>query len=92
MLGAGVRLLGQPYVWGGETEGSQAEGHGGIDCSGLSIRIINGSGVPSDQLTRILERTTYDMSDIAATRRITRARLRPADVICNRSPRRLVGG
>ena len=55
VLGTAARQLGQPYIWAGETEGAQAEGHGGFDCSGFAIRVINQSGVPKAQLAPILE-------------------------------------
>jgi len=81
VLRTGVRQLGQPYVWAGETEGRQSEGHGGFDCSGFTIRIVNQSGVASDQLAVIGERTTYTQSAIPQTRRVTRAKLQPGDAI-----------
>ena len=79
VLATGVRLLGQPYVWAGETEGTQAEGHGGFDCSGFTIRILNGSGVAPTAITPIGERTTYTQSAVGA--RITRDALQPADAV-----------
>lgn len=81
VLGSGARLLGQPYVWAGETEGRQAEGHGGFDCSGFTIRIINGSGVPENEIARVAERTTYTQSALPVSRRINIAQLAPADLI-----------
>lgn len=79
VLATGVRLLGQPYVWAGETEGAQAEGHGGFDCSGFTIRIINSSGVAPSALAPINERTTYTQSAVGP--RIGRDALQPADAI-----------
>lgn len=78
----GLRLVGQPYVWGGETEGSQAEGHGGFDCSGFVWRTVMGSGVPAANLVELTARTSQGMSDIPRARRIYRiASLRPGDVL-----------
>lgn len=81
ILSTAVRQLGQPYVWGGETEGSQPEGHGGFDCSGLIMRSLNQSGVPAAQIAPILERTTFTQSAMPKSRRITRARLQPGDLM-----------
>ncbi len=81
VLGTGVRQLGQPYVWAGETEGPQPEGKGGFDCSGFAIRVLNQSGVPKDQLRPVLERTTYTQSAIPAAARITKAKLQPGDLM-----------
>jgi cell wall-associated NlpC family hydrolase len=81
ILQTAVRQLGQPYVWAGETEGSQSEGHGGFDCSGFTIRVINQSGVPAAAIAPILERTTYTQSALPKSRRITQAKLQPGDAI-----------
>lgn len=81
VLSTAVRQLGQPYIWAGETEGSQAEGKGGFDCSGFTIRVINDGGVAPSALSRINERTTYTQSAIPARKRITRARLQPGDAM-----------
>lgn len=81
ILGTAARQLGQPYVWAGETEGSQPEGKGGFDCSGFAIRVVNQSGVPKDQLRPVLERTTYTQSAIPAAQRIPAAKLQPGDVM-----------
>lgn len=89
VLAAGVKQLGQPYVWAGETEGTQAEGHGGFDCSGFAIRVTNGAGLAPETVSLMAERTTYTQSAIAAPKRITRAKLQPGDVIFfgDRGPR-----
>lgn len=81
VLGTAARQLGQPYVWAGETEGQQAEGKGGFDCSGFAIRVVNQSGVPAAQLKPVLERTTYTQSAIPAAGRVTQAKLQPGDVM-----------
>lgn len=81
ILAASVGQLGQPYVWGGETEGAQAEGHGGFDCSGFTIRVVNSSGVPASDIAPILERTTYTQSALPAARRIAKLDLQPGDAM-----------
>lgn len=81
ILGTAASQLGQPYIWAGETEGAQAEGKGGFDCSGFTIRVINQSGVPTEQLKPILERTTYTQSAIPKPTRITQAKLQPGDAM-----------
>jgi cell wall-associated NlpC family hydrolase len=81
VLNVAVRQLGQPYVWAGETEGQQAEGKGGFDCSGFTIRVINQAGVPAAQLAIIAERTTYTQSAIPAARRIPVEALQPGDAM-----------
>jgi cell wall-associated NlpC family hydrolase len=79
ILGTAIAQLGQPYVWAGETEGKQAEGHGGFDCSGFAIRVINQGGVPAGALATIAERTTYTQSAIPAVQRIAIIALQPGD-------------
>ncbi|MCW2950665.1 MAG: NlpC/P60 family protein [Thermoleophilia bacterium] len=81
VLGTAVSQLGQPYVWAGETEGRQAEGHGGFDCSGFAMRVIDQGGVPAAALATITERTTYTQSAIPAGQRITAAALQPGDAM-----------
>ena len=81
VLGTAVSQLGQPYIWAGETEGRQAEGHGGFDCSGFTLRVINSGGVPAADLASINERTTYTQSAIPAAKRITRMNLQPGDAL-----------
>ncbi|MCW2960139.1 MAG: NlpC/P60 family protein [Thermoleophilia bacterium] len=81
ILRTAVAQLGQPYIWAGETEGRQSEGHGGFDCSGFTIRSINSSGVPAAQIAPIGERTSYAQSDVPAARRIARDALQPGDAM-----------
>ncbi len=81
ILGTAASLLGQPYVWAGETEGQQPEGKGGFDCSGFAIRVVNESGVPADQLLRVAERTTYTQSALPAARRLKLSQLQPGDLV-----------
>jgi len=88
ILTTAVRLIGHPYVWGGESEfpespyGSQV--HGGFDCSGFVWRVYKLQAYPgAAKLADTLQgRTTYAMSgEVPAARRIPLAGLQPADVI-----------
>jgi len=81
VLRSGVEMLGQPYVWAGETEGVQSEGHGGFDCSGFIWRTVLGGGVPADARRALPERTSMAMSDLPARARIGAAGLRPGDLM-----------
>jgi cell wall-associated NlpC family hydrolase len=81
VLATAVAQLGQPYVWAGETEGKQAEGHGGFDCSGFAMRVTNGSGLAPEAVASLTQRTTYTQSALPAPSRIARLGLLPADVI-----------
>lgn len=81
VLTTAVSLIGQPYVWAGESEGTQPEGHGGFDCSGFVWRTIINSGVPAAERVHITARTSYDMSAVAKRKRVRRARLKPGDII-----------
>jgi cell wall-associated NlpC family hydrolase len=88
ILTTATHFIGYPYVWGGESEkkvspyGPQV--HGGFDCSGFVWRVYKiqtyaGEGDLADVLQG---RTTYAMSgEVPASRRITFAKLQPADVI-----------
>jgi cell wall-associated NlpC family hydrolase len=77
---AALGLVGQPYVWAGETEGPQPEGHGGFDCSGFVWRTLLNSGVPADQRDAVTGRSSMAMSAEGA-RIYDRAALQPGDVI-----------
>ncbi|WP_333774600.1 C40 family peptidase [Streptomyces sp. IBSBF 3136] len=59
------RKLGSPYVWG-------ATGPDAFDCSGLALAAYHSAGVS-------LPRTTY--AQINAGRRVSRAELRPGDLV-----------
>ncbi len=78
-----VKQLGMPYVWGGTTEGSQPQGHGGFDCSGLVWRVmILDPAAPKGMLKKVGGRTTYEMARTTPrARRLSRARMRPGDII-----------
>jgi cell wall-associated NlpC family hydrolase len=88
ILTQGVRFVGYPYVWGGTSEFRQTlfgvTSRGGFDCSGFVWRVYKlqaYAGAP--QLQSVLRgRTTYQMSgEFPRSQRITRDRLRPADVV-----------
>jgi cell wall-associated NlpC family hydrolase len=88
VLTTAVRFIGYPYVWGGESEFPESpfgpQVHGGFDCSGLVWRVYKveqyaDGGTLADMLQG---RTTYAMSgEVPAAKRITFAKLQPADVI-----------
>jgi len=80
VLYQGIKLIGNPYVWAGESEGLQAEGHGGFDCSGFVVRIVLNGNVPTAKRQN-LGRTSMDMSNVPKAKRLTKAQLRPGDVI-----------
>ena len=78
-----VHQIGMPYVWGGTTEGRQPQGHGGFDCSGLVWRVmILDPAAPRGMARRVGGRTTYEMARTTKrSRRLSRARMRPGDII-----------
>jgi cell wall-associated NlpC family hydrolase len=82
-LARAVRQIGMPYVWGGTTEGRQPQGHGGFDCSGLVWRVmILDRAAPKGMLRKVGGRTTYEMARTTKrSRRLSRARMRPGDII-----------
>jgi cell wall-associated NlpC family hydrolase len=88
VLRRALRLVGSPYVWAGTSERPQSLfGRilpGGFDCSGFVWRVYKlepYAGARS--LASVLKgRTTYDMSaEVPRAARITRAALRPGDVV-----------
>lgn len=82
LMQTAVSLVGQPYVWAGETEGTQAEGHGGFDCSGFTVRVLNGSRLPAAVMPPVLQRTSMAMSEIPKRARVSSVTsLRPGDMI-----------
>ena len=85
-LARAVRQIGMPYVWGGTTEGRQPQGHGGFDCSGLAWRVmILDPAAPKGMLKKVGGRTTYQMAHTTKrSRRLSRARMRPGDIILYR--------
>ncbi|MDQ2967833.1 MAG: C40 family peptidase [Actinomycetota bacterium] len=88
VLTTAVRFIGYPYVWGGESEFPESpfgpQVHGGFDCSGFVWRIYKVEPyAEGGTLAETLQgRTTYAMSgEVPAAKRITLAKLEPADVI-----------
>lgn len=88
ILKTAVRFIGYPYIWGGEYEKPSspygAQVHGGFDCSGFVWRVYKIEQYPgATTLSSVLQgRTTYVMSgEVPRSKRITFAKLEPADVI-----------
>jgi cell wall-associated NlpC family hydrolase len=88
ILNTAVRFIGFPYVWGGESETTTSpygrQVHGGFDCSGFVWRVYKLQAYPNEgALADVLKgRTTYAMSgEVPAAKRISFAKLQPADVI-----------
>jgi len=88
ILHTAVKLIGYPYVWGGESETTSspfgAQAQGGFDCSGFVWRVYKLQPYPGGTaLAATLQgRTTYQMSgEVARGKRITFAKLQPADVV-----------
>ena len=90
VLTTAVRFIGYPYVWSGESEFTESESpfgpqvHGGFDCSGFVWRVYKVEQYPDGgTLADMLKgRTTYAMSgEVPAAKRISFAKLQPADVI-----------
>src|SRR6266511_607664 len=88
ILTTAVRLIGHPYVWGGESEfpespyGSQV--HGGFDCSGFVWRVYKLQAYPGGAaLSRTIKgRTTYQMSgEVPRSKRVPFSKLAPGDVV-----------
>jgi cell wall-associated NlpC family hydrolase len=88
VLKTATKLIGYPYVWGGESESTQSpfgpQVHGGFDCSGFVWRVYKvqryaDGGPLADTLQG---RTSYAMSgEVPAAKRISLTKLQPADVI-----------
>jgi cell wall-associated NlpC family hydrolase len=88
VLTTAVGFIGFPYVWGGESETTSSpygpQVHGGFDCSGFVWRVFKLQAYPNEgQLADVLQgRTTYAMSgEVKRAKRISLAKLQPADVI-----------
>jgi cell wall-associated NlpC family hydrolase len=88
IVSTAVHFIGYPYIWGGESELKQSvygpQVHGGFDCSGFVWRVYKlQSYANAGPLAEMLRgRTTYTMSgEVPATKRISFAKLQPADVI-----------
>jgi cell wall-associated NlpC family hydrolase len=88
ILQTAVRFIGFPYVWGGTSEKTESpfgvEAPGGFDCSGFVWRVYKLQAYPNEgRLASVLQgRTTFAMSgEVPAARRISLAKLQPADVV-----------
>jgi cell wall-associated NlpC family hydrolase len=88
ILKTAVRFIGYPYVWGGESESKESpfghQAHGGFDCSGFVWRVYKLARYANEgKLADVLRgRTTYAMSgEVSARKRISLAKLQPADVL-----------
>jgi cell wall-associated NlpC family hydrolase len=88
VLTTAVRFIGYPYIWGGESETTSSpygpQVHGGFDCSGFVWRVYKLQSYPREgKLADVLKgRTTYAMSgEVGPAKRISLAKLEPADVI-----------
>lgn len=88
MLARAVRFVGFPYVWGGMSESRQTlfgvTSRGGFDCSGFVWRVYRLERWPdAPRLNSVLRnRTAAGMAgEVARSRRITKARLQPGDVL-----------
>jgi cell wall-associated NlpC family hydrolase len=82
-LARAVRLIGMPYVWGGTSDKAIGQAHGGYDCSGFVWRaLILDPAAPKRTLKRVGGRTTFEMARTTSkSRRLTRARTRPGDIL-----------
>jgi cell wall-associated NlpC family hydrolase len=88
ILDVAVSKIGMPYVWGGTSDGTEAPfgvvARGGYDCSGFVWRVYKLQSYPNEgDLASVIQgRTTYTMSvEVPKSKRITFAKLQPADVI-----------
>jgi cell wall-associated NlpC family hydrolase len=88
VLATAVRFVGYPYVWGGTSERTEApagvRARGGFDCSGFVWRVFKLEPYPGGAAlaSTLKGRTTYQMSgEVPRARRISRARLQPADLV-----------
>ncbi len=88
ILDVAVSKIGMPYVWGGTSDGTEApfgiQARGGYDCSGFVWRVYKLQTYPNEgNLASVIEgRTTYTMSvEVPRSKRISFAKLQPADVI-----------
>ena len=88
ILTTAVKLIGYPYVWGGESDTTVSpygpQVHGGFDCSGFVWRVYKLQTYANEgALADVLQgRTTYAMSgEVPKAKRIAFAQLQPADVV-----------
>jgi cell wall-associated NlpC family hydrolase len=88
ILDVALSKIGMPYVWGGTSDETETEfgvtSRGGYDCSGFVWRVykLQSYADEGDLASAIRGRTTYQMSvEMPRSKRITFAKLQPADVI-----------
>jgi cell wall-associated NlpC family hydrolase len=87
VLERAVRFVGYPYVWGGTSEHAQVlfgvPSRGGFDCSGFVWRVFKLQSFSGGESLQYVfrGRTTYEMSgEVPRSQRVSRDRLKPADV------------
>jgi cell wall-associated NlpC family hydrolase len=88
ILAVAFSKIGMPYIWGGTNDNSEVDfgvsARGGYDCSGFVWRVYKLQSYPNEGnlASTILGRTTYTMSvEVPRTKRISFAKLQPADVL-----------
>ena len=88
VLSTAVKLIGQPYVWGGASELPQAplgkSVKGGFDCSGFLWRVYKLQAYPGGATIAktIRGRTAAAMAgEVATAKRVPYARLAPGDLV-----------
>jgi cell wall-associated NlpC family hydrolase len=88
ILDVAFSKIGMPYVWGGTSDSQETDfgvtSRGGYDCSGFVWRVYKLQSYPNEgTLASTLKgRTTYTMSvEVARSKRISFAKLQPADVL-----------
>ena len=88
ILTTAIHYVGYPYVWGGTSPTAETEfgvrSVGGFDCSGFVWRVYKLTSYAGEgDLASVLRgRTTFVMSgEFPRSRRITAAKLQPADVM-----------
>ena len=88
ILDTAVAKIGMPYIWGGESDGTQTSfgvgSRGGYDCSGFVWRVYKLQWYPGEGTlaSTLRGRTTYQMSgEVPKSQRIPFGNLQPADVI-----------
>jgi cell wall-associated NlpC family hydrolase len=88
ILNVAFSKIGMPYVWGGTSDDTETDfgvtARGGYDCSGFVWRVYKLQSYPNEgSLASTLRgRTTYTMSvEVPRSKRISFAKLQPADVI-----------
>src|SRR5215471_3596190 len=88
ILNVAFSKIGMPYIWGGTSDNTEVDfgvtARGGYDCSGFVWRVYKLQKYPNEGslASTIKGRTTYDMSvEVPRSKRISFAKLQPADVI-----------